>query len=276
VSEHPGPVAEAPAGERVAVAIESGVADVVLARPRKHNALDRAMFDALAAAIDGLREDRALRAVVLRGDGPSFCSGLDFPSFLAAGSSPEELLSRRDGDPANLAQRVAYGWRTVPVPVLCAVHGACFGGGLQIALGADVRIGAPDARLSAMEIEYGLIPDMSLTQTLPKLVRDDRARELVYTGRIVEAAEAARIGLLTRVDEDPAAAARALAERIAARSPDAIRAAKRLANEAFGAAPEQGLGLEEELQRTLLGTPNQITAATAKLTGEPASFEDPS
>jgi enoyl-CoA hydratase/carnithine racemase len=268
-------VAEVAASERVALEVASGVAEVVLSRPRKHNALDRAMFDALSATIDELRDARSVRVVVMRGDGPSFCSGLDFPSFIAAGSSPEELLGRRDGEPANLAQRIAYGWRMLPIPVVCAVHGACFGGGLQIALGADVRIGSPDARLSVMEIEYGLIPDMSLSQTLPGCVRDDRARELVYTGRIVDAGEAAEIGLLTRIDDEPAAAARGLAELIATRSPDAIRAAKRLATEGFGASPEHGLALEEELQRELLGSPNQIAAATAKLSGEKPRFEDP-
>jgi enoyl-CoA hydratase/carnithine racemase len=270
-------VAEATeAGERVAVEVDSGVAEVVLARPRKHNALDRAMFDALSAAIDELRAARSVRAVVLRGDGPSFCSGLDFPSFIASGSSPDELFVRRDGEPANLAQRITFGWRTLPVPVVCAIHGACFGGGLQIALGADVRIGAPDARLSVMEIEYGLIPDMGLSQSLPRLVRDDRARELVYTGRIVESPEAVEIGLLTLLADDPAAAARTLAGQIAARSPDAIRAAKRLANEGFGASPDRSLALEEELQRSLLGTPNQMAAAMAKLGGQPPEFEDPS
>jgi len=233
------------------------------------------MFDGLSGAIEELREAPSVRAVVLRGEGPSFCSGLDFPSFIASGSSPEELFARRDGETANLAQRVTYGWRTLPSPVICAIHGACFGGGLQIALGADLRIAAPDARLSAMEIEYGLIPDMGLSQTLPRLVRDDRARELVYTGRIVDAAEAAELGLVTRLDADPAAAARKLAERIAGRSPDAIRAAKRLADEGFGAPAERSLALEEELQRSLLGSPNQIAAATAKLTGEPARFENP-
>jgi enoyl-CoA hydratase/carnithine racemase len=266
--------AASPLADRVHVEVSDHLAEVALARPEKHNALDRAMFDALSAAIDDIAADSAIRAVVLRGDGPSFCSGLDFPSFIVAGSAPDELFVRRDGEPANLAQRIAYGWRALPVPVIAAVHGACFGGGLQIALGADARIGAPDARMSVMEIDYGLIPDMGISQSLPRLVRDDRARVLVYSGRIVDAAEAAEIGLLTRIDDDPAGAARALAEAIAARSPDAVRAAKRLANEGFGADPERGLALEEELQRSLLATPNQIAAATAKLSGEPARFED--
>jgi enoyl-CoA hydratase/carnithine racemase len=265
----------APAADRVRVEVSAHVAEIALARPAKHNALDRAMFDALSAAIDDIAADTAIRAVVLHGEGPSFCSGLDFPSFIAAGTSTEVLFARREGEPANLAQRITYGWRALPVPVLAAIHGACFGGGLQIALAADLRIGAPDARMSVMEIDYGLIPDMGISQSLPALVRDDVARELVYTGRIVAAEEAAVIGLLTRLDDDPVAAARALAGEIAARSPDATRAAKRLIDEGFGTSPETSLGLEEELQRSLIGSPNQIAAATAKLSGEPASFENP-
>jgi len=260
---------------RVSVDVVEHVAEVALRRPEKHNALDRSMFDALSDAIDEVAATPAARVVVLRGEGPSFCSGLDFPSFIAAGSSPDELFVRRPGEPANLAQRVTHGWRALMVPVIAAVHGACFGGGFQIALGADIRIGAPDARLSAMEIDYGLVPDMGISQTLPRLVRDDRARELLYTGRIIDAAEAAEVGLLTQLADDQLAAARALAAAIAARSPDAVRAAKRLANEAFWAGPERGLALEEELQRGLLGSPNQIAAVTAKLGGGPAEFADP-
>ena len=173
------------------------------------------MFEALNAAIDGVRADTEARVVVISGEGPSFCAGLDFKSFTSDGGP--NLLERTDGELANLAQKVAYGWRELPVPVIAALHGACFGGGLQIALGADIRIAAPDTRLSAMEIVHGLIPDMSITQTLPRLVGDDVARELVYTGRKVEAAEALELGLITRMADDPKAAARALAAEIAER-----------------------------------------------------------
>jgi enoyl-CoA hydratase/carnithine racemase len=148
---------------------------------------------------------------------------------------------------------VAYGWRELPVPVIAAVHGACLGGGLQIALGADVRIAAPDAQLSVMEIVHGLIPDMSITQTLPRLVRDDVARELVYTGRKVGAEEALELGLVTRIADDPRAAAHELAATIAERSPAAIRSAKRLLNEAPEFSPAEALELETELQRALIG-----------------------
>jgi enoyl-CoA hydratase/carnithine racemase len=260
--------------ERVSTVVDGGVATVTLTRAEKHNALDPPMFEAISATIDDIAGNPAVRCVVLRGEGPSFCSGLDFPSFMVDGGSPVDLFVHRDGEPANLAQRVAYGWRALPVPVIAAVHGACFGGGIQIALGADVRIGAPGTRMSIMESDYGLIPDMSITQTLAGLVRDDVARELIYTARKVEAEEALEIGLLTRIDEEPVVAATVLAEEIASRSPDAVRAAKRLIAEGLGAPPEVGLALEEELQRELIGSPNQIAAVTAKLSGEPAKFSD--
>lgn len=261
--------------DRVRIEIADHVAEVVLDRPDKHNALDPAMFEAISDAADRVTADSTVRAVVLRGDGPSFCSGLDFPSFMASGGSPVDLFTHRDGEPANLAQRVAFCWRALPMPVIAAVHGACFGGGLQIALGADVRIGAADTRMSVMESDYGLIPDMSITQTLAGLVRDDVARELIYTARKVEATEAERIGLLTRVADDPVAEANALATEIASRSPDAIRGAKRLIAEGLGAPPDVGLALEEGIQRGIIGGPNQIKAVTARMSGEPADFDDP-
>jgi enoyl-CoA hydratase/carnithine racemase len=261
--------------ERVRIEVADHVAEVRMVRGDKHNGLDWRMFLALNEAVDALREQHGVRVVVLCGDGPSFCAGLDFASFLGGdGDLTGDALERPNGELANRAQRVAFGWRQLPVPVIAAVHGACFGGGLQIALGADLRIAAPDTRVSVMEIRYGLVPDMSLWQTLPRLVRNDVARELAYTGRIVEAEEALALGLVTRVEADPVAVAQALAGEIAARSPDAIRRIKRLANLA-PMAPAEGLRLEEELQRELLGTPNQAAAVQATLAKQPAEFADP-
>jgi enoyl-CoA hydratase/carnithine racemase len=236
--------------DRVRIEIADGVADVRMVRADKHNGIDRAMFNSLTDAIDELGADDDLRAVVLSGEGPSFCAGLDIKSFATDGGPT--LLEREDGEIATFAQRVAYGWRELPVPVIAAVHGACFGGGLQIALGADIRIAAPDARLSVMEIVHGLIPDMSLSQTLPRLVADDVARELVYTGRQVDAEEAQRIGLVTGVDDSPLEAAHDLAATIGERRPEAIRSAKRLLNEAPELDAAGGLALEAELQEQLI------------------------
>ena len=261
--------------DRVTIETSNGVADVRMTRADKHNALDAEMFRSLDAALDELRATSGLRAVVLSGDGPSFCSGLDFPSFMAEPSRMDAMFSHREGDPANLAQRVTYDWQRLPMPVVAALHGNCIGGGAQLALGPDIRIAAPGTRISIMEVKYGLIPDMGLTQTLPALVGLDVAKELTFTGRFVEAEEAMRVGLVTRISEDPHAAALELASEIAARSPDAIRRAKRLWNEAARTRSERSLALEEELQRELLGSPNQLAAVQAALSGETAEFADP-
>lgn len=266
--------------ERVRVTMEGGVADVRLNRPEKLNALDRAMFEALAETGVALSADRAVRAVVLSGEGRGFCAGLDFASFMAmsgeGGDPGASLLDRRRGDsPANFAQHAAWVWTEVPVPVIAALHGVVFGGGLQIALGADLRIAAPDAHLSVMEIKWGLVPDMSGTQTLRHLVRLDIAKELTFTGRIVDGREAAALGLVTRVADDPRAAALALAREIAGKSPDAIRAGKRLLGDAPLVPVREGLALEARLQRGLIGSANQLEAVAANLQKRPPQFTDP-
>jgi len=244
--------------ERIRIDLDEHVADVRLTRADKHNGLDRRMFAALNEAIDALRAEPDLRAVVLSGEGPSFCAGLDVASFAADGEGVDEAGFELGGEEiANSYQRVAYGWRQLVVPVIAALTGACLGGGLQIALGADLRIAAPDTVMSVMEIEYGLVPDMSLTQTLPRLVRDDVARDLVFSGRRVGAAEALELGLVTRIADEPLAAAQAVAAAVAARSPAAIRRAKQLLNEAPTLAPAAGLALEAELQRELLDRAGQ-------------------
>jgi enoyl-CoA hydratase/carnithine racemase len=247
--------------ERVRIEIEDGIADVRLTRADKHNGLDWAMFEALNEAVDEVAAAEGVRCVVLSGEGPSFCAGLDFKSFMAGeGDLAADGFARRDGEDANFAQRVTYGWRTLEVPVVAALHGACFGGGVQLALAADVRIAEPSTRMSVMEVRYGLVPDMGLSQSIVPLVRPDVARELAYTGRVVEAAEALELGLVTRLADDAHAAARELAGEIAEKSPDAIRAIKRLAAEAWGKPPAEALPLEAELQRGLLGSPAQLEA----------------
>ena len=260
---------------RVEVTIADHVAEVRLDRPDKHNALDFAMFEAIDAAIDQVGADSSVRAVVLHGAGRSFCSGLDLASFAASGRSVEDMFARRDGEDANLAQRVSYGWQLLPAPVIAAVHGNCIGGGAQIALGADVRIVAPDTSLSIREVHWGLIPDMGITRSLPRLVRFDVAKELVLTAREISGEEAMSAGLATRVSADPLAAARALAAEIAARSPDATRRAKALLERAWGLPAAESLALEEELQRELLGTANQLKAVEAGMGGSPGDFDDP-
>ena len=260
--------------DRVQIDVADGVADVRLVRADKHNALDWAMFLALDAATDELAEREDVRCVVLSGDGPSFCSGLDFPSFMAGDVGVDEMISDVPGEVANIAQRVAYDWQRLPMPVVAAIHGNCLGGGAQIALGADIRISASKLKLCVMEIKYGLIPDMGITQVLPALVGLDVAKDIVFTGRTIGADEALDLGLVTRLSEDPLADAKELAAEIASKSPHAIRSGKRLINEAYTGRSEDALKLEAELQRALIGSPNQIAAVTAAMMKEPAKFED--
>lgn len=263
--------------DRVRVQVgDGGVATVTMVRADKHNALDQAMFEGLVKAAEQLAADASVRAVVLHGEGKSFCSGLDVASFMSGQRGTGVLLDREDGHVANLAQRVSYDWSQVPAPVIAAIHGNCFGGGLQIALGADIRIAAPDAKLSVMEIKWGLVPDMGITQALPRLLPVDVAKELTFTGRIVSGRDAAALGLVTRTDDDPLAAALALAEEIAGKSPDAVRAAKRLYDQTWvGDDAAAALTLESELQSGLIGSPNQIAAVMAGMSGERPVFTDP-
>lgn len=251
------------------------VAHVRLNRPDKHNGVDLPMFEALVAAGKRLASDRTVRAVVLSGVGPSFCAGLDFASFMAMGTARERLLAREDGSPANLAQRAAWIWAELPVPVVAAIHGAAFGAGMQIALACDMRLVAGDVRMSVMEIRYGLVPDMTASKTLLRLVRSDLARELVYTGRIVAADEAVAIGLATRLCDDPVADALALGRKIAAQSPSAIRAAKRMCVETPELDVAAAFARETDLQLGLLGKAEQLEAVQAALTKRNAVYEDP-
>lgn len=263
------------ADDRLTIEVADGIADVRLVRGDKHNALDLAMFQALDRATDDLSARNDVRCVVLSGDGPSFCSGLDFPSFMGGEIGVDDMIQPTDGNVANLVQRVSYDWLRLPMPVVAALHGNCLGGGAQIALGADIRIAAPDTRICIMEIRYGLIPDMGITQSLPVLVRQDIAKELTFSGRMVEAREALEVGLVTRIADDPRAAAMELATEIAGRSPHAIRAAKRLLADSYRGRSEESLGLEADLQRELIASPNQIAAVTATMTKQPGEFEDP-
>ncbi len=262
--------------DRVLIDLDGHVAHVRMNRADKRNGLDLAQIEALVDAGKQLAADRRVRAAVLSGEGPAFCAGLDWGAVLAGGpSTPQRLLARGDESPANLAQRVAWVWAELPVPVIAAIRGAAYGGGLQLALACDLRLCAADAKLSVMEIRYGLIPDMTASRTLLRLVRDDLARELVYTGRIVDGTEAAAIGLVTRVVDDPVADALALARTIAAQAPSAIRAAKRLALDAPDLDAAASLAHETALQLPLLGSPEQQEAVMAVMQKRPATFRDP-
>lgn len=273
---------------------DSGIVEVRLRRADKRNALDAAMFRALARAGASLLDDRRARVIVLSGEGASFCAGLDLAAFATLGADgtagrfdprgttdgstdadtagPGTLVV--DGD-THVAQYVTRVWRLAPVPVIAAVHGHALGAGLQIALGADVRIAHPDTQLSLRELHWGIIPDMAGTLHMQGLVRDDVARELVYTARIIDAREGERIGLVTRLADDPRGTALELAARIAGRNPDAVRAAKSLFAGASTEVASRHMARERELVAALVNTPNQREAVMASLEKRPARFIDP-
>jgi enoyl-CoA hydratase/carnithine racemase len=272
--------------DRIAVTIEAGVADVRLNRPDKMNALDRDMFAALVATADELARDPSLRCVVLSGEGRSFCAGLDFGSFQGmadsggpggggGGGAVRDITAAEPGRITHTGQQAVYGWTSLPVPVIAAVHGHALGGGIQLALGADIRFVAPDAKLSVMEIRWGLIPDMTGTQSLISLVGLDVAKELTFSGRTVSGAEAVALGLCTRLSDDPRTDALALAADIATRSPDAIRAAKRLLNAAAHVSLADGFAAERQEIGHLIGSANQVEQVKAFFEQRPPVFADP-
>jgi enoyl-CoA hydratase/carnithine racemase len=267
--------------ERVSISVSEGVADVRLVRADKMNALDQAMFEALVAATDRLSKDKSVRVVVLSGEGRAFCAGLDMGRFAAMkekggngipGGENRDLTARTHGQ-ANFPQAAVWGWRQLPVPVIAAIHGVAFGGGFQLALGADMRFLSSDARMSVMEIKWGLVPDMAGTPILASLVRDDILRDLTYTGRIFSAQEAMTYGLATRICDDPRAAALEVAREIAGKSPDAIRAAKRLLNN-LSVDPGPALLAESVEQQKLIGSANQTEAVRANLEKRAPKFAD--
>ena len=266
--------------DRVSIDLKDGVADVRLIRADKMNALDAAMFEGLIEAGDQLAGMKGLRAVVLSGEGKAFCAGLDMGSFAAMNKGDDAVpgardLAARTHGIANRPQQCAWLWRELPVPVIAAVHGVALGGGFQIALGADIRYATADTRFSVMEIKWGLVPDLAGTQLMRHLAREDIVRELTYTGRIFAGEEAQQYGFVTRLVADPRAAAFETAKEIAGKSPDAIRAAKRLLNLAVATDARTGLIAESVEQQKLIGAPNQVEAVMSNLQKRAASYKDP-
>lgn len=266
--------------DRVTCAIEGGVADVRLNRPGKRNALDGEMFTAIAEMGERLKDEARVRVVVLSGEGPSFCAGLDFSTFeqMAGGKGTKQAggnpAERKEGSITHLGQQVAWVWQELPVPVIAAVHGHAIGGGIQIALGADIRIVHPDTQLSVREVHWGLTPDMTGTLTLSRLVRPDVAKWLVLTATMVSGREALDLGLATKLSEHPYDDAMKLAREIAGRSPDAIRGVKALFNQAYGGDPAAQFAAERRVIGGLVGSPNQVEAVMANFEKRPPAFTD--
>ena len=260
--------------QRVELEIDDHVADVRLNRPDKHNAIDMAMFEALSDAGKQLASQKSVRAVVLSGAGQNFCAGLDMAMFSDDVDFSHALATPLAPSPANLFQQAAYAWRELPMPVICAISGVAFGGGFQIAMGADIRYAAPDARLSIMEIKWGLIPDMALSTTLRDILPVDKIKELTFSGAIFNGLEAQQLGIVTAVHDDPLEAAHDAANNIAAKSPDAIRAGKRLINEAWQLNESDALRLEADLQAQLIGSENQLECVRANFEKRTPDFKD--
>ena len=261
--------------DRIEISVNAHVAEVKLDRADKYNAIDVRMFEALGEAADHVAADKSVRAVVLYGAGGNFCAGIDLDVMASSDLDfTTALVTPLKPSPANLFQRAAYAWRELRMPVIAALEGVTFGGGLQIAMGADLRYSSKDARFSIMESKWGLIPDMAITTTLRHIISPDRVKELAWTARVLAAQEALDYGLLTAVVDDPLAAAREMAKECATRSPDAVRGIKSLVNAAWQLSEADALAMEAQLQGAVMGRENQIEAVRANLEKRAPEFQD--
>lgn len=243
--------------DTVVIERDQNRARVRLNRPAKHNGMNLEMLEAVNAAAKTLRGERALRSIVIQGNGASFCAGLDFASVLKAPLAAAPAMAQLWLPYANRFQRWSLAWRDIGVPVVAAIHGNCFGAGLQLALGADVRVAAPDARLSVMEARWGLVPDMGGALLLRELVSIDIAKQLVMSARVIDAREAQQIGLVTHIADDPVARADEIAAEMSRYSPDAVAAGKYLLQQAWQASDSDAAAAERRWQRRLIGRANQ-------------------
>jgi enoyl-CoA hydratase/carnithine racemase len=258
--------------ERVRIEVERGRATLLLTRADKHNGVDPPMLRSVLAAQRALKQRRDVRVVIIRGEGPSFCAGIDAKQFFTPSLRTALFMSQLWWPVRNWFQAWSMGFRELGVPVIAAIHGNCFGAGIQLALGADIRVAAPDAKLSIMEARLGLVPDMGGPTLLRELVPLDVAKELTFTGRIVSGQQALTLGLVTHVADDPYAAALALADEIVTRSPDSVAAGKFLLQRAWGADETQALALERTYQRRVVGRDNQRRAlASSQRKNTPAT-----
>ena len=267
--------------DRVTVSISDGIADVRFNRPDKRNALDGAQFTAIEEVGEQLKNAEGVRVVVLSGEGESFCAGLDFSMFagLAGGERSDSDMAGSPGDLpdgriTHRGQQICWVWQELKVPVIAAVHGHAIGGGFQIAMGADIRIAHPDTKWSVREVHWGIVPDMTGTFMLSRLIRSDIARELTYTARMVDGREAYDIGLCTRLSDTPYDDAMTLAREIAGRSPGAVQGSKAAFNHLFCEGAADQFALERKLIHEQIGSPNQIEAVMANMERRPPVFTD--
>ena len=267
---------------RFQIDVEDHIAHITMSRPEKMNALDHATFEAIHKVDQFLRADSSIRCVVLSGQGGNFCSGLDKSNFeslfnKSSDQNSSEVahgLEARTHGIANHVQYIAWLWRELPMPVIVAIEGVAFGGGLQIALGGDIRYASASSQFSIMELKWGLVPDMSSSQVMRHLIRDDVIRELTYTARIFDAQEALRHGFITDIVESPLESALAKAQEIASKNPHAIRAAKRIIDKSYYQSAAEGLLTESIEQDQIIGKPNQVEAVMANLQKRAPNFKD--
>jgi enoyl-CoA hydratase/carnithine racemase len=224
---------------------------VVLNRSEKRNAFHGELVLATGAALRAAADDPAVRCVVLRGAGPMFSSGMDLATLGELAAMPEQLRAFRSRclDAWNLAE-------AMPKPVICAIHGACIGGALELALACDFRVLAADAMVGMPETRIGLIPDVGGSSRLPQVVGLGRAKELIMTGKLIGADEAERIGLANRVApaEGLDAAVQALADELLACAPVAVALAKRVMDASARPALAATLELEVVAQERCAAT----------------------
>lgn len=258
---------------RVLLDIQDNIAIVTLNRADKYNGLDWAMFSGIVSTVKTLKKNKTVRAVILRGDGKVFSSGLDVMSMKKDPLFIPKLLIKPGTKISNVAQDVSYLWRELPIPVIAVTHGKCYGGGLQIAMGADFRFSTPDCEFSILEAKWGLIPDMAGMLAWREVLRGDVLRDLTYTGRMVQAEEAKQIGLISRIEEDPMQAALDYAQELAARSPDSVGASKLLINRIWAASDKGVLNWETKLQKKVLGRWNQLAAASKNTSKTPKEYK---
>ncbi|TNE64455.1 crotonase/enoyl-CoA hydratase family protein [Celeribacter ethanolicus] len=258
----------------VTLTIENHIAHLTLNRPDKMNAVTEGLIADLLARVAEIAASDA-RVVLLAGAGKAFCAGLDTSNFQRFMTEDLDALvmERTHGD-ANAFQAFSLALHDLPIPVIAAIHGPCFGAGMQLAIAADIRIASPEAQLSIMEMKWGLVPDMGGMVLFPRVLRSDVLRLLTYTNEIVPAARAAEFGLVTEIAEDAMTRALEIATTIAGKSPTAMRAVKRLIGTAESSHDRAHILMEESReQRALIGTPHQIETVMAQMQKRPPVYD---
>lgn len=252
----------------VTLTIKNRLAHVQLQRPEKLNSLTKETFEDLVEIGQRLRSNESVACVVITGAGQAFCAGLDLKEFKTIQGGEESsavVLGERLGAARALGQQSVHIWSLLEVPVIAGVHGVAMGGGLQLAIGADVTVVAPDTKMSMMEINWGIIPDLSGTQVLPRRVGASRAKLLTFTGEVFSGRHAGEIGVADEVHDDPVGRALELGRHIANKSRPALVWAKKLIDMAGNVELSEGFDSEQRALAELVGAPEQLDAVNKQL-----------